>query len=187
MREILVSFAVILVCGLLLVGSLLWGSESTLADGSAQTTGQSVTQIAAAGDINVESWDKVAETLKFDPQEYPLADAQTTDSGLRYIDLKVGEGPTPSKGQTVKVDYTGVLGDGTKFDSSLNPGRKPIEFPIMRGNVIKGWDEGVGSMNTGGQRILVIPPELGYGARGAGRVIPGNATLIFRVNLISAG
>ncbi|ERT06638.1 FKBP-type peptidyl-prolyl cis-trans isomerase family protein [Lyngbya aestuarii BL J] len=107
----------------------------------------------------------------------------TTDSGLQYEDVKVGDGASPQKGQTVVVHYTGTLEDGTKFDSSRDRGQ-PFSFKIGVGQVIKGWDEGVGSMQVGGQRKLVIPSDLGYGARGAGGVIPPNATLLFDVELL---
>ena len=107
----------------------------------------------------------------------------TTPSGLKYIDLKVGHGPVPEKGKTVEVHYTGWLTDGTKFDSSVDRGR-PFTFPLGMGRVIKGWDEGVASMHVGGKRKLTIPPTIGYGARGAGKVIPPNATLVFEVELL---
>jgi FKBP-type peptidyl-prolyl cis-trans isomerase len=106
-----------------------------------------------------------------------------TPSGLEIEDETVGEGPEPEVGQTVIVHYTGRLTDGTKFDSSVDRGR-PFEFKIGVGQVIRGWDEGVISMKPGGKRKLTIPPELGYGARGAGGVIPPNATLVFDVELI---
>ena len=108
----------------------------------------------------------------------------TTESGLRYEDITVGTGPSPQSGQKVTVHYTGTLADGTKFDSSLDRGQ-PFTFTIGVGQVIKGWDEGVMTMNVGGKRKLVIPPQLGYGARGAGGRIPPNATLVFEVELIS--
>jgi peptidylprolyl isomerase len=111
----------------------------------------------------------------------------TTPSGLRIIDSQIGTGATPRTGQTCAMHYTGWLyqngAKGQKFDSSLDRGR-PFEFPIGKGQVIPGWDEGVASMKVGGKRTLIIPPELGYGARGAGGVIPPNATLIFEVELL---
>ena len=112
------------------------------------------------------------------------AKAITTESGLRYEDTIIGNGPGPQPGQDVTVHYTGTLVDGTKFDSSLDRGQ-PFTFKIGVGQVIKGWDEGVMTMKVGGKRKLVIPPQLGYGARGAGGVIPPNATLVFEVELLS--
>jgi peptidylprolyl isomerase len=114
----------------------------------------------------------------------------TTSSGLQYEDTQPGTGKSPGKGQTCVMHYTGWLwvngAKGAKFDSSLDRGQ-PFSFPLGQGRVIKGWDEGVASMNQGGKRTLVIPPELGYGARGAGGVIPPNATLIFEVELLGVG
>ena len=111
------------------------------------------------------------------------AKAVTTESGLKYEDIVVGTGVSPQPGHQVTVHYTGTLEDGTKFDSSLDRGQ-PFTFPIGAGRVIKGWDEGVMTMKVGGKRKLVIPPQLGYGARGAGGVIPPNATLVFEVELL---
>lgn len=107
----------------------------------------------------------------------------TTDSGLQYEDIVVGTGESPKAGQTVNVHYTGWLTDGKKFDSSYDHGG-PIDFPIGIGRVIKGWDEGLLTMKIGGKRKLIIPPQLGYGARGAGGAIPPNATLVFEVELL---
>jgi len=107
----------------------------------------------------------------------------TAPSGLKYTDLVVGSGAEPKPGQTAVVHYTGWLLDGTKFDSSKDRGQ-PFSFPLGQGRVIRGWDEGVATMRVGGTRRLTIPPELGYGARGAGGVIPPNATLAFEVELL---
>ncbi|MBN8912410.1 MAG: FKBP-type peptidyl-prolyl cis-trans isomerase [Rhizobiales bacterium] len=115
------------------------------------------------------------------------AEAATTASGLKIIDTVAGTGATPATGQTCVMHYTGWLYEngkkGTKFDSSVDRGQ-PFEFAIGTGQVIAGWDEGVASMKVGGKRTLIIPPNLGYGARGAGGVIPPNATLIFDVELL---
>ena len=110
----------------------------------------------------------------------------TTPSGLKYDDLKIGTGAEAKAGQTVSVHYTGWLTNGTKFDSSKDR-NDPFVFPLGAGSVIKGWDEGVQGMKVGGKRKLTIPPALGYGARGAGGVIPPNATLVFEVELLGVG
>lgn len=143
---------------------------------------------------HIETWVKRADAGKIRwqavswvsmPIKTPIlgAKAMTTESGLRYEDIVTGTGPSPQSGQEVTVHYTGTLEDGTKFDSSLDRGQ-PFKFKIGVGQVIKGWDEGVMTMKVGGKRKLVIPPQLGYGARGAGRVIPPNATLVFEVELL---
>src|SRR3984893_18694420 len=123
----------------------------------------------------------------------PIAAAQTagkpmtTASGLQIIDTTVGTGATPKAGQICVMHYTGWLYEngtkGKKFDSSVDRGQ-PFEFPLGQRRVIGGWDEGVATMKVGGKRTLIIPPELGYGARGAGGVIPPNATLIFDIELL---
>ena len=109
--------------------------------------------------------------------------AITTASGLIIEELKVGTGAEATAGQYVSVHYTGWLTDGTKFDSSKDRG-DPFEFPLGAGHVIRGWDEGVQGMKVGGSRKLTIPSDLGYGPRGAGGVIPPNATLVFEVELL---
>ncbi|GFE69636.1 FKBP-type peptidyl-prolyl cis-trans isomerase [Chroococcus sp. FPU101] len=169
MKEILVSFGIVAFFGFLLILSSIFnlGKQPTAIASSLNFT---PTAILAA---NSEK-----ETSKMD-----LSNATTTPSGLKYIDQVVGEGATPKTGQNVTVHYTGTLESGKKFDSSVDRGT-PFNFKIGVGQVIKGWDEGVGTMKVGGRRTLIIPSELGYGARGAGGVIPPNATLIFDVELI---
>ncbi len=108
---------------------------------------------------------------------------QTTSSGLRYIDYGGGDGPAAKAGDNVSVHYTGTLENGTKFDSSRDR-NEPFDFPLGGGRVIKGWDEGVAGMRVGDKRRLIIPSDLGYGSRGAGGVIPPNATLVFEVELL---
>ena len=120
------------------------------------------------------------------PAHAQIGKRMTTSSGLTIIDVKEGTGASP-KGKTAVVHYTGWLYEngqkGAKFDSSLDR-NEPFSFPVGQGRVIKGWDEGVATMKVGGKRTLIIPPQLGYGARGAGGVIPPNATLIFDVELL---
>ncbi len=114
-----------------------------------------------------------------------LAKARITPSGLSITDLVVGDGPEAVKGEVVSVNYRGTLANGKEFDSSY--GRGPFSFPLGAGRVIQGWDEGVAGMKVGGKRKLVIPPDLAYGERGAGGVIPANATLTFEVELLKVG
>ena len=120
-------------------------------------------------------------------QDADLAAARRTPSGLGVIDAREGTGEPAAPGRNVRVHYTGWLLEngrrGRKFDSSVDRGQ-PFEFPLGAGRVIRGWDEGVAGMKPGGQRTLVIPPDLGYGARGAGNVIPPGATLVFDVEYL---
>jgi peptidylprolyl isomerase len=130
---------------------------------------------------------KRAGAVKPQPKTAEAANASaatTTPSGLIYIITKRSEGRQPHPGDTVVVNYTGLLGDGVKFDSSIDHGQ-PIKFKLGVGRVIKGWDEGIGKLRVGEQATLIIPPQLGYGERGAGGVIPPGATLIFIVELVS--
>jgi len=137
-------------------------------------------------DQTVEA-EKATETTKnpieAKPMEVVVGDTVTTESGLKYIVTKEGTGATPEAGQTVVAHYTGMLPDGKKFDSSVDRGT-PFKFKLGARQVIAGWDEGFSTMKVGEQRRLIIPPDLGYGARGYPPVIPPNSTLIFDVELL---
>ncbi|HKV10458.1 MAG TPA: FKBP-type peptidyl-prolyl cis-trans isomerase [Thermoanaerobaculia bacterium] len=135
-----------------------------------------VALLAAAFPFLVPAGAKQQETAKPAPEI-------TTATGLKYQDLKVGDGAEAASGKIVEVHYTGWLESGTKFDSSVDRHR-PFTFRLGAGDVIKGWDQGVAGMKVGGKRKLIIPPDLGYGKRGAGEVIPPGATLIFEVELL---
>ena len=172
MREMFISFGVIAGFSLLLLLNSIFGNSSKQT-AIASENSPNITQDTLMA-LNINNREITQEEID---------NAVTTESGLKYIDLKEGDGESPQKGQTVTVDYTGTLENGKKFDSSRDR-KQPFSFKIGVGQVIKGWDEGVASMKVGGQRILIIPPELGYGSRGAGGVIPGNATLIFDVELL---
>lgn len=108
----------------------------------------------------------------------------TTQSGLKYVDVVEGTGPSPKTGKRLKVHYTGTLENGSKFDSSRDPGNQPYEFAIGQGQVIAGWDEGLMTMKVGGKRKLIVPPNLGYGDREQAK-IPANSTLYFEVELLA--
>jgi peptidylprolyl isomerase len=191
MKDILISLGVMLACCVLLVVAQFTTRPPAEAapTGSAQPT-QTVQRPAIdppsglLADATAIPDSPISTITMSDSQALPNSPTPvTTPSGLQYIDLQAGTGDSPKSGQKVVVHYTGTLEDGTKFDSSRDRGR-PFEFNIGVGQVIQGWDEGVGSMKVGGRRQLIIPPNLGYGARGAGGVIPPNATLIFDVELL---
>ena len=197
MRDILISSAVCVACLVVALVSQIVAPSTVIA--AAPTT---VAQASVAQTADIQA----STAMELDPDETnPIlfamapesnqADAsalggamsadkpQITASGLRITDLEVGTGAEASAGQTVVVHYRGTLEDGSQFDASYDRGT-PFSFPLGAGRVIKGWDEGVQGMKVGGKRKLVIPPELGYGTRGAGGVIPPNATLIFEVELL---
>jgi peptidylprolyl isomerase len=173
MRSILISFSVVVICVVVLVVAQLTTPKAIAATVD-DATPIAITTLAAAPDAGEAA---VGEDL------LAKSDYTTTASGLKYRDLVAGTGAMPQKGQTVAVQYTGTLTNGKKFDSSRDRGQ-PFEFRIGVGQVIKGWDEGVGSMRVGGRRELVIPPDLAYGNRALGGVIPANSTLLFDVELV---
>ena len=133
--------------------------------------------------IDVNAQTKRRRTPRSAATPKPTATAITTPSGLTYLITKKGTGLQPKKGDTVVAHYTGMLTNGVKFDSSRDNG-EPLQFRLGIGQVIKGWDEGFANLKVGDQAILVIPASLAYGAKGAGGVIPPDATLIFVVELV---
>jgi len=170
LKGIFLSVVLMLVCVGVLVFTQISGNKDTVI-GTQSSPTQPTTTVTQENNTLIPS-NTMSE-----------AKTVTTPSGLKYVELVEGTGETPKTGQTVNVHYIGTLENGTKFDSSRDRGQ-PFSFTIGKGQVIKGWDEGLSTMKVGGRRTLTIPPDLGYGARGAGGVIPANATLIFDVELL---
>ncbi len=189
MREILISLGVMVACCLVLVISqFVKPPAEAIAAGLSDpvvTVASAVTADMAA-DAAPTAIAQATDLAPLPTTPETTETVITTDSGLKYVELVEGTGATPQTGQTVTVHYTGTLESGAQFDSSRDRGQ-PFSFRIGVGQVIKGWDEGVGTMRVGGRRQLIIPPDLGYGARGAGGVIPPNATLLFDVELLRIG
>lgn len=187
MREILISVGVMVACAVvILVSQLTNKPEDAIANNTANsTTATIVAEAPATADAapDVDTADTSETATPSEDSTVTEENTITTESGLQYIDIEEGTGAMPQTGQMVTVHYTGTLDNGLKFDSSVDRGQ-PFNFKIGVGQVIKGWDEGVATMKVGGKRKLTIPAELGYGARGAGGVIPPNATLIFDVELL---
>jgi peptidylprolyl isomerase len=211
MRDILISSAVCLACLLVALVSQLVAPSTVsaapaaatapvLSEAAVQATARPA--FAVAAELDPDDPNPTLFTMAPDPAadsdaavaqgraadlggELTAPRERVTESGLRITDLEVGEGAEALSGQNVTVNYRGTLENGTEFDSSY--GRGPFSFPLGAGRVIRGWDEGVAGMRVGGKRRLVIPPDLGYGSRGAGGVIPPDATLIFEVELLKVG
>ena len=197
MREILISFSIFISCVIVAVASQIIHPTGVAAETGQASIKEEITQsnlMNAKNNLFELDPSEPNPTLfamapqKSEGTNSPLGGpvetmkSRFTDSGLNITDIKVGDGIKAIPGKRVTVNYRGTLENGKEFDSSYK--RAPFSFPLGAGQVIKGWDEGVAGMKEGGKRRLVIPPELGYGTRGAGGVIPPNATLIFEVELL---
>jgi peptidylprolyl isomerase len=205
MRDILISSAVCVACLLLALVSQLVNPTTVDAASNASISGAAYSTalanstapaISSRLELDPEDPNPTLFAMATDPTpeiaqanalggDMGLVKATITPSGLSITDLVVGDGPEAVKGEVVVVNYRGTLANGKEFDSSY--GRGPFSFPLGAGRVIQGWDEGVAGMKVGGKRKLVIPPDLAYGERGAGGVIPANATLTFEVELLKVG
>jgi FKBP-type peptidyl-prolyl cis-trans isomerase len=174
LKGILISFGIMAVAVLVIVVAQITGGQSAVASTGAASTGAPTTGVQKQTEV------KIAEATLTSMSD---SEIKETGTGLKYKPIVAGTGATPKKGQTVTVHYVGTLEDGTKFDSSRDRDQ-PFSFKLGIGQVIKGWDEGLAIMRVGDRYTLIIPPDLGYGARGAGGVIPPNATLIFDVELL---
>jgi len=198
MQPILISLGVMVVCFVLLVVvQLTGGRQANAAAITPQPPAQTIllaTTVTAEQPIqstpdnldNLHNQENIPADTATTPMTPNESELITTPSGLQYKEIVLGTGAIPEPGQNVVVHYTGKLTDGKKFDSSVDR-NQPFSFRIGTGQVIKGWDEGLSTMRVGGKRQLIIPPDLGYGARGAGGVIPPNATLVFDVELLRIG
>lgn len=197
MREVLISAAVFIFCLLgALVSQIVAPSEVSAINFKEALqaeirTVEKASQTQSSFELDPDDPNPTLFTMATDKTnqgdsilggEIQTGGTKMTASGLSITDLLVGKGAQASPGQKVSVNYRGTLENGKEFDSSY--GRSPFSFALGAGQVIKGWDEGVAGMKVGGKRKLVIPPELGYGSRGAGGVIPPNATLVFEVELL---